>query len=65
MKNIYIENHQEILDMYHGSGVSGVDNHLDLFDKRHNLPHNDRLRAEYMQHIGLPLSAEYRRMLED
>lgn len=64
-KNIYIENHQEILDIYKQSGVNGVDNHLDIFDQRHGLKHNDRLRAEYMQHIGLPLSVEYRKLLED
>lgn len=60
MKNIYIQNHEEIKAICAGQNDEGrkydVSIGMDIFDKRRGLKYDGKARAEYKQFCGLPLS---------
>ena len=67
MKNIYIQNHEEIKAICAGKNDEGrkydANVGLDIFDKRRGLKYDGKARAEYKQHCGLPLSARDKELL--
>ena len=67
MKNIYIQNHEEIKAICAGKNDEGrkydVNVGLDIFDKRHNIKYDGKARAEYKQFCGLPLSVRDKDLL--
>ena len=69
MKNIYIENDQEIKDICAGKNDEGLKYDLGvgltIFDQRHGLKHDTKRAAEYKQYLGVPMSADEQRALAE
>lgn len=67
MKNIYIQNHEEIKAICAGKNDEkrkyDVNVGLDIYDSKHGLKRNDKARAEYKQFCGLPLSVRDKDLL--
>lgn len=67
MKNIYIQNHEEIKAICAGQNDEGrkydVSIGMDIFDKRRGLKYDGKARAEYKRHCGLPLSVKDKELL--
>lgn len=67
--NEYIENSAEVKAIENGENDErrryGINAALDIYDKRHDLRYDIRRRAEYKMHLGLTMTMDEFRALED
>ena len=69
MKNIYIENDEEIRDICAGKNDEGLRYDLGvgliIFNQRHGLKHDVKRAAEYKKYLNVPMSADEQNALKD
>lgn len=68
MENIYIKHDEEIKAICAGKNDEGLKYDLGvgltIFDQRHGLNYDTKRRAEYKQHLGVPMSVDEQNALK-